>query len=108
MVEAVRSWPCTAAGVAVPTVYASAGTKPALLRHLIDRLDEQAGVPGLAAELVSSDDALNVLNLSIASSASSPSAAVTSLPPCVRPRGWSQRWPSCSRPAWPATGPSPS
>ena len=53
------------AGVAIPTVYVSAGTKPALLRHLIDRLDEQAGVPGLAAELVSSDDALNVLGLSI-------------------------------------------
>jgi AcrR family transcriptional regulator len=53
------------AGVAVPTVYASAGTKPALLRQLLDRLDEQAGVPGLAAELVSSDDALTVLNLSI-------------------------------------------
>ena len=53
------------AGFAIPTVYVSAGTEPALLRHLIERLDEQAGVPGLAAELVSSDDALNVLGLSI-------------------------------------------
>jgi AcrR family transcriptional regulator len=53
------------AGVAVPTVYASAGTKPALLRQLLDRMDEQAGIPGLVAELVASDDALHVLTLSI-------------------------------------------
>jgi AcrR family transcriptional regulator len=53
------------AGVAVPTVYASAGTKPALLRQLIDRIDEQAGVPGLAAELMASHDAFTVLDLSI-------------------------------------------
>ena len=53
------------AGVAVPTVYASAGTKPALLLQLIDRIDEQAGVPGLAAEIMASDDTLTVLNLSI-------------------------------------------
>lgn len=53
------------AGVAVPTVYASAGTKPVLLRQLLDRLDEQAEVPELAAEIMASDDALDVLNLSI-------------------------------------------
>lgn len=35
-----------AAGVAVPTVYASVGTKPELLRLLLDRVDEQAGVAG--------------------------------------------------------------
>lgn len=32
------------AGVAVPTVYASVGTKPDLLRLLLDRVDEQARV----------------------------------------------------------------
>jgi AcrR family transcriptional regulator len=45
------------AGVAVPTVYTSAGTKPALLRQLLDRMDQVAGIPELAAELMASDDA---------------------------------------------------
>jgi AcrR family transcriptional regulator len=53
------------AGVAVPTVYTSAGTKPALLRQLLDRMDEEAGIPELAAELMASDDAHQVLDLSI-------------------------------------------
>jgi AcrR family transcriptional regulator len=53
------------AGIAVPTAYTSVGTKPALLRQLLDRMDEEAGIPELAAELMASDDADHVLNLSI-------------------------------------------
>jgi AcrR family transcriptional regulator len=53
------------AGVAVPTVYASVGTKPTLLRLLLDRIDEEAGVAELAAELRSSGDARRVLALEV-------------------------------------------
>lgn len=38
------------AGVAVPTVYASVGAKPMLIRKLLDRIDELAGIPELGAE----------------------------------------------------------
>jgi len=54
-----------AAGVAVPTVYASVGTKPTLLRLLLDRIDEEAGVAELARELRSSSDAGRVLALQV-------------------------------------------
>jgi AcrR family transcriptional regulator len=40
-----------AAGVAVPTVYASVGKKPDLLRATLDRLDEIAEIPALAGSL---------------------------------------------------------
>lgn len=35
----------TLAGVAVPMVYAGVGTKPDLLRLLLDRVEEQAHIP---------------------------------------------------------------
>jgi AcrR family transcriptional regulator len=54
-----------AAGVALPTVYASVGTKATLLRLLLDRIDEQAGIAELAARLVAADDAGAVLDLGI-------------------------------------------
>ncbi len=44
-----------AAGVAVPTVYASVGTKPELLRLLLDRVDEQAGVADHVARVVAAE-----------------------------------------------------
>lgn len=53
------------AGVAVPTVYASVGTKPTLLRLLLDRIDEEAGVAGLAAELYAATDAKRVVALEV-------------------------------------------
>ena len=53
------------AGVAVPTVYTSAGTKPALLRQLLDRMDEEAGIPKLAAEVMFGDRRPARLNLGI-------------------------------------------
>ena len=53
------------AGVAVPTVYASAGTKPTLLRLLLDRIDEEAGIGPLAAELAQSQDAKRVVELEV-------------------------------------------
>jgi AcrR family transcriptional regulator len=54
-----------AAGVAVPTVYASAGTKRTLLRLLLDRIDEEAGVAALAAELRAAASPRRVLELEI-------------------------------------------
>ena len=54
-----------AAGVAVPTVYASVGTKPTLLRLLLDRIDEEAGVAELAGELMSTTDAKRVVALEV-------------------------------------------
>jgi AcrR family transcriptional regulator len=53
------------AGVAVPTVYASVGTKPTLLRLLLDRIDEEAGIGELAAELTSATDAKRVIALEV-------------------------------------------
>lgn len=38
------------AGVAVPTVYTSVGAKPVLIRKLLDRIDELAGIPELGAQ----------------------------------------------------------
>ena len=49
------------AGVAVPTVYASVGAKPVLLRLLLDRIDEQADIGRQAAELMASADPGDVL-----------------------------------------------
>jgi AcrR family transcriptional regulator len=53
------------AGVAVPTVYASVGTKATLLRLLLDRIDEEAGIAELAAELNAAATARRVLELEI-------------------------------------------
>ena len=53
------------AGVALATVYSSAGTKPALLRLLLDRIDEQADIPRQAAALRGSDDPSDVLRRAI-------------------------------------------
>jgi AcrR family transcriptional regulator len=53
------------AGVAVPTVYASVGTKRTLLRLLLDRIDEEAGIGELAAELATTPRAARVLALEI-------------------------------------------
>ena len=54
------------AGVALATVYASVGTKPALLRLLLDRIDEQAEIPRQAAELKASKDPSDLLRRAIA------------------------------------------
>lgn len=53
------------AGVALPTVYASVGTKPTLLRLLLDRIDEEAGIAELIAELRTSTKPARVLALQI-------------------------------------------
>lgn len=53
------------AGVAVPTVYASVGTKSTLLRLLLDRIDEEAGIPDLTPKLMVGEDASRVLCLQI-------------------------------------------
>jgi AcrR family transcriptional regulator len=53
------------AGVAVPTVYASVGTKPTLLRLLLDRIDEEAGIAELASELGAATNARRVLELEV-------------------------------------------
>lgn len=54
-----------AAGVAVPTVYASVGTKSTLLRMLLDRIDEEAGIGELASELHTATSARRVLELEV-------------------------------------------
>lgn len=53
------------AGVAVPTVYTSVGTKRKVLLLLLDRIDEEAGVAELAAELAVSPDPERVLALQV-------------------------------------------
>ena len=53
------------AGVAVPTLYTSVGTKPALLRHLIDSVDEKANVGELARCLHAETDPATVVELEV-------------------------------------------
>jgi len=53
------------AGVAVPTVYQSVGSKPTLLLMLVDHIDEEAGIRALARELRTSEDAHRVLELQV-------------------------------------------
>lgn len=53
------------AGVAVPTIYASVGTKVRLLELLNDRIDEVAGAPDLIADLLASQDPAEVLALQV-------------------------------------------
>ena len=53
------------AGVALATVYSSVGTKPALLRLLLDRIDEQADIPRQATGLLGSSDPSDVLRRQI-------------------------------------------
>jgi AcrR family transcriptional regulator len=53
------------AGVAVPTVYASIGTKATLLRLLLDKIDEEAGIGELAAELATTKQARRVVELEV-------------------------------------------
>jgi AcrR family transcriptional regulator len=53
------------AGVAVPTVYQSVGSKPTLLLMLVDHIDEEAGIRALARELRTSEDADRVLELQV-------------------------------------------
>ncbi len=54
------------AGVAVPTVYASVGTKPELLRLLLDRVDEQAGVADHVERVLAADHPREILVAQIA------------------------------------------
>lgn len=54
------------AGVAVPTVYASVGTKPVLLRLLLDRIDELADISRQAGELMASTDPSDILRRGVA------------------------------------------
>ena len=54
-----------AAGVAVPTLYTSIGTKPALLRLLLDTVDEQAGVAELARRLHTETNPATVIELEV-------------------------------------------
>ncbi|HVU78282.1 MAG TPA: TetR family transcriptional regulator [Gaiellaceae bacterium] len=54
-----------AAGVAVPTVYQSVGAKPTLLKLLLDHIDEEADIGGLAGELRASGDPRRVLALQV-------------------------------------------
>ncbi|GAA4247707.1 TetR/AcrR family transcriptional regulator [Dactylosporangium darangshiense] len=53
------------AGVAVPTVYASIGAKPLLLKGLLETVDLEAGVPELAQALGVATDPREVLRLAI-------------------------------------------
>ncbi|HEV3089716.1 MAG TPA: TetR family transcriptional regulator [Candidatus Elarobacter sp.] len=53
------------AGVALATVYSSVGTKPALLRLLLDRIDEHAEIPRQAAGVRSSNDPSDVLRRAV-------------------------------------------
>lgn len=53
------------AGVAVPTIYASVGTKLRLLELLNDRIDEDAGVAELVPRLLTCQDAAQMLELQV-------------------------------------------
>src|SRR5262245_64819229 len=53
------------AGVAVPTIYASVGSKPQLIIAMVDEIDELAGIPALAAEIQASSDPREVLALEV-------------------------------------------
>lgn len=54
-----------AAGVAVPTVYASVGPKPAIVAMLNDRIDDAAQLAPVIEALLASEDAAEVLRLSV-------------------------------------------
>ncbi len=51
------------AGVAVPTIYASVGTKLRLLELLNDRIDDEAGVGELIPQLLACGDPIEMLRL---------------------------------------------
>ena len=53
------------AGVAVPTIYASVGTKLRLLELLNDRIDQDADVAGLVPQLLTCQDAVQMLELQV-------------------------------------------
>jgi AcrR family transcriptional regulator len=55
----------TEAGVAVPTLYTSVGTKSALLRQLLDTVDEQAGVAELARRVHAETNPATVVELEV-------------------------------------------
>lgn len=54
------------AGVAVPTVYASVGTKPELLRLLLDRVDEQARVADHVQRVLTASQPRDILAAQVA------------------------------------------
>jgi AcrR family transcriptional regulator len=53
------------AGVAVQTIYASCGSKRQLVLALIDTIDEEADVAGVAAELAQSDEPREIIELGV-------------------------------------------
>ena len=53
------------AGVAVPTIYASVGTKLRLLELLNDRIDQDGGVAELVPQLLTCQDAAQMLELQV-------------------------------------------
>src|SRR5687768_10648820 len=54
------------AGVAVPTVYKSAGGKQAILQALVDAVDEEGGVPQGRAAVFAAPDAAGTLRAAVA------------------------------------------
>lgn len=54
------------AGVAVPTVYASVGTKPDLLRLLLDQVDEQAHVADHVEQVLAAAEPRDILAAQVA------------------------------------------
>jgi AcrR family transcriptional regulator len=55
-----------AAGVAVPTVYASVGTKPDLLRLMLDRVEEQSHIAEHAVRVTEAGEARGALAAQVA------------------------------------------
>lgn len=53
------------AGVAIQTIYSSAGSKHALLRELNDLIDEEAGVAELEAQMAAANDPRQMLRLCV-------------------------------------------
>lgn len=53
------------AGVAVPTLYTSVGAKPVILRQLLERIDERAGIAALAATMRTEEDPARVLSIEV-------------------------------------------
>jgi AcrR family transcriptional regulator len=51
------------AGVAVQTIYSSVGSKPRLVTAMVDEVDLIAGIPQLAAEIMSSTDPGEIIDL---------------------------------------------
>ena len=104
------------AGVAVQTIYASVGSKRALLAAMLDHMDEEAGVRDLVGRMGAAKGPREVIRLGVQLTRAFPDrcgdlVAALLLPRRSSPR-WPRRWPrdgsatASGRAGWPSASPA--